>query len=323
MAAKKLPAEETAGQNTGAEFDVLVVGDLNADLVLTGDVVPAFGQAEKLVDDARLTIGSSAGIFACGAARLGLRTALAGVAGADEFGAYMRRALTDRGVDTAGLIVDPALKTGLSVILSRGSDRAILTFAGSITRLKLEHLDMARLGSARHLHLAAYFLLAALRPDVPRLFAAAHAAGLSTSLDTNYDPAQRWDGGLDEVLRHTDVFLPNEVEAAAITGQADPRRALETLARRVPTVALKLGAAGALAQQGADAASAPALPGAVVDSTGAGDSFDAGFLRGWLDGWPLERCLRLACACGSLSTRAAGGTDGQPTLAEACEAAGL
>ncbi len=306
----------------GAEFDVLVAGDLNADLVLTGDVVPAFGQAEKLVEDASLTIGSSAGIFACGAARLGLRTALAGVTGADEFGGYMRRALEARGVDTSAVVVDPGLKTGLSVILSRGGDRAILTYAGSITRLRLEHLDLARLGRARHLHLAAYFLLEALRPDVPRLFAAARAAGLTTSLDTNYDPARRWDGGLDEVLRHTDLFLPNEVEAGAITGEAEPRAALDALARRVPTVALKLGAAGALAQQGTELASAPALPGDVVDTTGAGDSFDAGFLRGWLDGWPLERCLRLACACGSLSTRAAGGTAGQPTLAEAREAAG-
>ncbi len=307
----------------GAEFDVLVVGDLNADLVLSGDVAPAFGQAEKLVEDASLTIGSSAGIFACGAARLGLRTALAGVAGADEFGDFMRRALEGRGVDTSAVVVDPRLKTGLSVILSRGGDRAILTYAGSIKRLSLEHLDLAQLGRARHLHLAAYFLLDALRPDVPRLFAAARAAGLTTSLDTNYDPAQRWDGELEEVLRHTDVFLPNEVEASAITGEAEPRAALDALARRLPTVALKLGAEGALARRGTDVASTAALPGAVVDTTGAGDSFDAGFLRGWLDGWPLERCLRLACACGSLCTRAAGGTTGQPTLDEAREAAGV
>ncbi len=306
-----------------AEFDVLVVGDLNADLVLSGDVAPAFGQAEKLVEDASLTIGSSAGIFACGAARLGLRTALAGVAGADEFGNYMRRALEGRGVDTSAVVVDPGLKTGLSVILSRGGDRAILTYAGSITRLRLEHLDLARLGRARHLHLAAYFLLDALRPDVPRLLAAARAAGLTTSVDTNYDPAQRWDGGLEEVLRHTDLFLPNEVEAGAITGMTEPRAALDALARRVPTVALKLGPQGALARRGTEMASAAALPGAVVDTTGAGDSFDAGFLRGWLDGWPLERCLRLACACGSLCTRAAGGTTGQPTLDEAREAAGV
>lgn len=305
------------------DFDLLVLGDLNPDLVLTGDAAPAFGQKEKLIDDAALAVGSSAGIFACGAARLGLRTAFLGVVGDDEFGAFMRRALDGRGVDTRGLAVDPALKTGLSVILSRGDDRAILTYAGSIAALRLEHLDLALLPRARHLHLASYFLLDGLRPSVPRLFDAARASGLTTSLDTNYDPSERWDGGLSEVLARTDVFFPNATEARAITGAPDPQAALAALARAVPTVALKLGAAGGLARCGAETVRAPSLPGRVVDTTGAGDSFDAGFLAGWLRRLPLEHCLRLACACGSLSTRAPGGVAGQATLAEAQEAAGL
>lgn len=299
------------------DLDIVAVGDLNPDLVLTGVATPAFSQVEQLVDDARLTIGSSAGIFACGAARLGLRTAFSGFVGADPFGDFMRAALAARGVDTSRVAVTDQVTTALSVILSRSDDRAILTYLGTIGALRREHLDNDLLAQTRHLHLGSYFLLDGLRPAVPALFQAMRARGGTVSLDTNYDPAARWDGGLWETLAHVDVFLPNATEARAITSEADPQVALARLAQVVPTVAVKLGRQGAIARQGDEIATAPAYAGTVVDTTGAGDSFDAGFIYGWLNGWPLDRTLRLACACGSLSTRAIGGVPGQATLAEA------
>jgi sugar/nucleoside kinase (ribokinase family) len=303
---------------SAAEFDVLVVGELNADLILSGEVTPAFGQVERLVEDATLTVGSSSAIAACAMARLGLRVAFAGLVGDDEFGRFMRGALAARGVDVAAVRVDRAVKTGLSVILSRGEDRAILTYPGSIAALRREHLDLGMLDRARHLHLGSYFLLDGLRPAIPALFAAARARGLTVSLDTNYDPAERWEG-LDAVLPHVDVLLPNEAELLAMSGAADVEAGLARLAERVPLVAVKRGGAGALARRGGEvvAAAAPAV--AVVDTTGAGDSFDAGLLWGLLAGWELPRALRLACVCGALSTRAAGGTAAQPTLDEALE----
>ncbi|MBS1965268.1 MAG: sugar kinase [Chloroflexi bacterium SZAS-1] len=298
-------------------FDLLVVGEINPDLILRGDVTPAFGQVEKLVDDATLTIGSSSVIFACGAARLGLRVAFAGVVGDDVFGQFMVSQMLARGIDTSAIVLEPSLHTGLSVILSRATDRAILTFAGSIAALRYEQIDLAMLDRARHLHLGAFFMLDALRPDVPRLFNEARQRGLTTSLDTNYDPTERWDGGLRQVLPLVDVFLPNEAELCAIGGSPDPDAALAALAQQVPIVAAKLGSYGGVARRGSTIAHAPALPVAVVDTTGAGDTFDAGFIYGFLHGWELAATLRLACACGSLSTRAAGGTAAQPTLAEA------
>lgn len=298
-------------------FDLLVVGEINPDLILRGDVTPAFGQVEKLVDDATLTIGSSSVIFACGAARLGLRVAFAGVVGDDVFGQFMVSQMLARGIDTSAIVLEPSLHTGLSVILSRATDRAILTFAGSIAALRYEQIDLAMLDRARHLHLGAFFMLDALRPDVPRLFNEARQRGLTTSLDTNYDPTERWDGGLRQVLPLVDVFLPNEAELCAIGGSPDPDAALAALAQQVPIVAAKLGSQGGVARRGSTIAHAPALPVAVVDTTGAGDTFDAGFIYGFLHGWELAATLRLACACGSLSTRAAGGTAAQPTLAEA------
>lgn len=299
------------------EFDVLVVGELNVDLILTGDVTPAFGQAEKLVEDATLTLGSSSAIFACGAARLGLRVAFIGKVGDDDFGRVVLRSLQERGVDTSGVVVDSTIKTGLSVILSRPDDRAILTHLGSIAALRYGEIDRTLLPRARHLHLGSYYLLDALLPDIPNLFEAAHAEGLTTSLDTNYDPTEAWNGGLADVLAHTDLFIPNETELHAIAREPDLHIALAKLAQHCPLIAVKLGPEGAIGRQGETVARGEPLTVEVVDTTGAGDSFDAGFVYGCLAGWELPRALRLGCVCGSLSTRAAGGITAQATLAEA------
>ena len=297
--------------------DVVVVGELNADLILTGEVSPVFGQAEKLVDDATLTLGSSSAIFACGLARLGLRVAFVGKIGDDEFGRFVKRALEARGVYTGGVIIDSGVKTGLSVILSRGNDRAILTHLGSIAALRYQEINPDLFNQARHLHLGSYFLLNALKPDIPRLFDMVRARGLTVSLDTNYDPAGAWNDGLGQVLTRTDVFLPNETELRAISGVSGLETGLRVLADRGLLVAAKLGPQGAIARYRNKTVRAGSIPVDVVDTTGAGDSFDAGFVYGYLAGWELERTLRLACVGGALSTRAAGGTDAQPTLAEA------
>lgn len=302
-------------------FDLLVIGEINPDLVVRGaDVVPAFGQKEKLVDAADLTIGSSSAIMASAAARLGLRTAFVGVVGDDPFGRFMLDAMAASGIDVDHCVIDPSLTTGMSVILSQGADRAILTHIGAISALTADRIDPSLLSDARHVHVGGYFLLDDLRPDLAGLFREANRAGLTTSLDTNWDPRDAWDGGLTAVLRHTDLIMPNAAEAERISRKADLEEALDDLAGRVKTVAVKLGADGGRALRGDERAAASALEVEVVDTTGAGDTFDAGFLYGYLHGWPLQESLRLACACGSLSTRAAGGTKAQPTLQEAVEA---
>ncbi|VAW41449.1 Ribokinase [hydrothermal vent metagenome] len=305
-------------------FDLLVIGEINPDLIIQGsDVVPAFGQAEKLVEEATLTIGSSSVIMACGAARLGLKVAFIGLIGEDEFGRFMLRGMQQRGIDTSACVVDPTVQTGMSVILSGTTDRAILTYPGAIPLLKREQingLSPRRSGSriltqARHLHVGGYFLLDNLRPDLPTLFAAAKQHDMSTSLDTNWDPRERWD--VAAMFPHCDLFLPNEEEVLHITQQADFAAGLDDLAAQIPTLAVKMGAKGGMAKQGETAVTSPPLKVNVIDTTGAGDSFDAGFIYGYLHSWTLQKSLHLATACGSLSTRAAGGTSAQPALAEA------
>lgn len=300
-----------------AAFDLVVLGDCNPDLLVTGAVEPEFGQVERIVDDARLVIGGSAAITACGAARLGLRTALIGVVGDDFLGRFMREAVADFGVDVSGVVVDRDRPTGISVVLVRGEDRAILTALGTIPELSADVLDRAVLREARHVHFSSYFLQHALRQEVPGLLSAARSAGATASVDPNWDPREKWDGGLLETLGDVDVLFANAEEVRRITGNDDVEAAARTLAEHGPHVVVKLGADGALAVRGTEVIRAPALRVEVDDTVGAGDSFDAGFLAGFLSGQPLEAALAFACACGSLSTRAAGGTAAQPTLGEA------
>ncbi len=287
-------------------IDLLVVGDCNPDLLLSGgDVVPEFGQREKLVGEARLVVGGSAAIMACGAARLGLDTCFVGAVGDDLFGRFMLDALAERGIDVSGCMIEPGTPTGLTVALLQEDDRAMLTSPGTIRSLVSDQIDRSLLRNARHLHVASYFLLDGLRPGLPGLVAEAHAAGLTVSLDPQGDPAGVWGCGLAELLPALDVLFVNEQEHSGLDTSG------------CPLVVVKRGSRGASAHTAAGTieVSAPAVH--VVDATGAGDSFDAGFLAGWLRGLPLDQALGLGCACGALSATGLGGTAAQPTLDQA------
>jgi sugar/nucleoside kinase (ribokinase family) len=305
---------------TARPLDLVVIGELNPDAIVAGEAIePAFGQ-ELLADAGTLALGGSGGIVSSGAARLGLRVAHVGVVGDDAAGRFVMEELGVRGVDLAWCRVDPSVPTGITVALSRGDDRAMLTAPGAIAALRLEDVPAAAPTRARHVHISSFYLQDGLRGGVADLLASARAAGATTSLDCGWDPLDEWGAGLAAALAETDVFFPNAAEACRITGSDDPEGALERLAARVPAVAVKLGERGAIASSESERAAATPPPVIAVDATGAGDSFAAGFLRGLLDGRPLTETLSLAVACGALSTRALGGVDAQPTLEEALAA---
>jgi ribokinase len=310
-----------------APMDVLVVGDANPDLVLAGDTVPRFGQAEQLLDSADLVLGGSAAIMACGLAQLGVATGLAAVVGRDAFGDLVLARLVDRGVDAGPVLRDPEHPTGLSVILRSGTadggDRAILTLPGTLPMLRAAHVrEVVEARRPRHVHVASYFLQPTLAAELPGLLSWLRARGVTASLDTNWDPAERW-SGLDEVLGLVDVFLPNEAEVVAVAralgGRTDdPGAAAEALARSGARVVVKQGARGALSV-GPDGARVrvDAVPVEPVDTTGAGDSFDAGYVAALVAGVDDEAArLRWAAVAGALSTRGSGGTASQATRAD-------
>lgn len=298
--------------------DVLVLGDANPDLVLRGDVVPRFGQAEQLLDAADLTLGGSGAIAACGLARLGLDVALVAAVGTDAFGELTLDHLRTAGVDVRHVVRRDEVPTGLSVILS-GEDRAILTLPGAIPTLGPD--DVPDLAGARHVHAASPYLVTALRPALPALLGAARSAGATTSLDTNDDPARSW-ADLRALLGAADVALPNEGEllawAAALGGEpvADWAAAAALVAALGPAVVVKRGGDGGavVTPDGAlEQAPEPVRP---LDTTGAGDSFDAGYVAALVTGHDPVDALRWAVAAGTAATQRAGGTGRQVTRAE-------
>jgi ribokinase len=297
-------------------LDVCSVADLCADLLLAGDVVPRFHQVEQLIDDYALEVGGSATIFASQFARLGGRAGLIGAVGDDALGRFLDEKLATLGVDVSRIRRRADLKTGLGVSLVKpDGDRAMLTYLGSIHAAQPEDLTEELLSSCRHWHLASLFLLDPLRRQWRSWLERCRAAGRTTSLDTNWDPEERWEG-VAELLPLVDVFLPNEAEALAITGARDVDAAGEQLAAQGALIVIKLGREGAMAFQGrrrwSIAAVAPGeQPPRIVDTVGAGDNFDAGFLRAWLLGRDVEACLSLATRCARASLAAAGGIDGQ------------
>ena len=306
------------------DIDILVIGEINPDIVVSDpDPVPVFGEVERIVRSIRMTVGSSSAIFACGAARLELRVAFCGMVGDDAFGRFMLDQMAERGIDVSTCSIDGTLPTGATVIMTSGTDRAMLTAMGSIGALDVGAIPDSLVGRARHLHTGAFYLQEASRDAMPAFFAAARDRGLTTSFDTNWDPSDRWDGGVAAMLRAADVFFPNAAEARRISGIDDVDAAARALAAQGgvgradggPIVAVKLGAAGALAcRADGQIVRVPAMEIETTDTTGAGDSFNAGFLRAWLDGGDLAESLALGAVCGALSTRGSGGVDGQATL---------
>jgi sugar/nucleoside kinase (ribokinase family) len=306
-----------------AKLDLLVVGDCNPDvLALSVNVTPDFGQREKLVDSISLVVGGSAAITAVAAARLGLRVALAAAIGADAAGDFMLGQLAAERVDTGAIVIRPGEATGMTIALSRGSDRAILTATGAMTSLTADDVPSGLVRLVRHVHVSSYFLLEqSLGPGLATLFAAAHAGGASTSIDTNWDPAGGWGGEqLRAVLAHTDVLLPNEEEAKLLSGASTVRDSMRVLSAAGPKVVVKLGRRGATCMNGPQLQRThppSGLTGEFVDATGAGDCFNAGVIAGLLTGMCLPAAVGLGCATGSASTRGAGGTAAAPDLSAA------
>lgn len=296
---------------------IAIIGELNLDLIVTGAPGLPEPGVEKIVQGMQLTLGSSSAITAAQFARLGDDVLFLSKVGGDDFGKRCLAFLEELGVATEGVLVDPALPTGLTISIALDGERAQLTQLGCIEELRWVDLDLSRLRGRRHLHISSFFLQRGLRPDVGRIFSRARELGLTTSFDTGWPHQRENNGDLAQVWPHLDVLLPNQAEAQLITGCDSVEKSLAVLGERVPTVAVKLGQRGAIARRQGETVHRPAFAIEVVDTTGAGDSFNAGFLHGYVAGWPLASCLDLGNACGALSTRAPGGTTSQATLDEA------
>ncbi len=306
------------------QYDVLVFGDICVDLILSGgDVVPEFEQKEKLIDEYSMEMGGSTTIFACQAAKLGLKTVVVGIAGKDQFGDLVCKTLQESGVALTHIRRSDVVKTGLTVAIRKGDDRAMLTYIGTIDELDVPDIDETLLDTVRHLHIGSYYLMKKLQPHYITYIHRLKQNGATISLDTNWDPEEEWDSGVWDIIPLVDMIFPNENEAMALTGESTAEKAIAKLCEYVPLVAVKNGKDGAVLHASGQVYNVPAIEVSKIDAVGAGDSFDAGFVFGFLSGMDMEMSTRVGCICGSLNTRAAGGTKGQPRLEEMIKYLGI
>ena len=289
--------------------EVCVVGELNLDLILYGLPKELVLDREELANGLAFTLGSSSAIFAHNLATLGTKVGFISKTGEDALGKMALERLAAAGVETTRVRQGGKTPTGLTVILAYPVHRHILTYPGTMFEMQYSDIDMNYVLQARHLHLSSYFLHRALRPRILELFRQAKEKGLSTSLDTNDDPENKWGSDLLQVLKYVDIFFPNDREAKKITKTEDLSKALNELAALTKVVVVKRGGGSAICRSGDEQWSFAPPKVKVVDEVGAGDSFAAGFVHQYLKKAKLEDCLAFANVVGAYSVTKEGGTE--------------
>jgi sugar/nucleoside kinase (ribokinase family) len=294
-------------------LDITIAGETNLDLVLYGLPEDISTEHEVLASGFNLTLGGSSSILAHNLAILGSRVGFASQVGADEMGEIACRRLAQAGLDTTHIVRKSGTGTGVTILLPHGSKRHILTYPGVMAEMTVTDLDLSYLTCARHFHLSSLFLQTALHPGLTQMFDALKQAGLTLSLDTNDDPSGNWSGILPTLLDKIDLLLPNEDEIKKIAGKPTLDEALDALATRVPLIVVKCGPRGALVQQqtphGLERDWVAPLVVDPIDTIGAGDSFNAGFLYAWLRGDAPLLAAAFGNVTGALSTLRPGGTE--------------
>jgi sugar/nucleoside kinase (ribokinase family) len=292
-----------------APFDVSVIGELNLDLILYGLPQSLTLEREHLATDLSITLGSSSAIFAHNLSYLGNRVGFSSCIGDDPFGDICVQRLSASGVDVSHIKKLRGKTTGLTVILPQRKERYILTYPGAMYEMTERELDQSFVFNSKHLHLSSYFLQKGIRPQLIHIFRKAKEAGLTTSLDTNDDPEDRWSGDIQLLLRYVDILLPNERELCKLAQVKDFEQAVESLSQKVRILVVKRGSQGAIARVGKEKFLAYPPVVDVVDPVGAGDAFDAGFVHQFIRGAKIEDCLKFANCAGALSVTRAGGTE--------------
>lgn len=293
---------------------ILVAGELNADLILSGlPSLPVLGR-ELLGTDFAMVLGSSPAITAARLAALGAddpsyAVGFVGLIGDDDMGRFVLRQLEAFGVNHEH-VRTADVPTGVTISLPYERDRALLTYAGAMAVFDGAAITPELLSRYTHLHVGSFFLQTRLQPHLARIFAQARELGVTTSLDVGWDPSEAWmrNPYLAPALAEVDDFLPNEDETVAL---ADDPEALKSQVRG--TLWVKRGGRGASAYTADGAVHTPAFTVVPVDTTGAGDAFNAGVIYARrVRGEPVESALRFASACGAVATLHIGGATAAP-----------
>ena len=294
----------------------LAIGDLNVDVIVTGAAqLPILGH-EIPCGDIRTVMGGAASIFACRLAQLGGKVDIFGKVGNDENGRIVLETFTSSGVGTDKVRVLDGMKTGITISLTYPENKALITYIAGIDTLTASDVKPELFNGYDHLHISSIYIIRRLLSSLPKIFAEAKRQGLITSLDTNADPSNKYEY-IDEILDYIDIFLPNDKEAKDITGSKNIRSALQSLSTKVPVVLIKCGEHGAIGKHNGGMIQVESISIKPVDTTGAGDSFNAGFIHHFIHKKKdFEASMQFANALGALSCLYIGGADRKITEAE-------
>jgi len=282
---------------------VLCLGRTYCDIIFTGlHEMPALGR-ERFADNVTIVAGGGAYITAAHLASLGRPAALLTRLGLDPLSQSLNTELEASGIDLSFVERSSDAGPQPTVALVKDGERAFVSKrAGGSRPATLEQALSA--DDVVHLHIAEFATL----KDTPEVIALARSFGLTISLDPSWDDELiRRDSDFFEICAGIDLLFPNLEEGKALTGESKDEAILQSLRERFPLVVLKRGERGAVASYGSTCASAEALRVNVVDTTGAGDAFNAGFLHAWLDTSDLERSLAAGIEAGGLAVQAPGG----------------
>lgn len=296
---------------------VVVLGDVFCDIIVRGVArLPDWGE-EVFGAEPVMCPGGVANV-AVGLARLGVPThLLARTRAEDTIGSVLVTELGRQpGLRVTWLRSAPS--TAITVALPHGGERAMVSYVPPADARPLAPLvSWEDLGRVSHVHLGGWNEGETLLEDQAAILAAARSRGLTASLDVSWQADEGLGGRIRALLRHVDLVLPNRAEACWITGASTVDQAVRRLAELVPTVVVKLGGDGAIAARDGTVERVPGHRVPVVDTTGAGDAFAAGFLHGFVRRWSLGRCLQLANVCGAISVGRIGSSTSVPTRREA------
>ena len=300
-------------QELRAVHDVLVIGDINPDLMMIDyNRIPSPGE-ETHASAAELALGGGAAICASGLSNLGMKVAIYGYVGNDTLGQLMTAELEKAGIETGFVTTTSHVGTGISVAFTNKAERAFMTFDGANGLLDVENVPDEVLCSARHIHVLCY------APDKHTkylsFFRRVRSLNRTVSFDLGYDDTEEWSAKVLDLAKIVDIFMPNDKEAMRYTRTGTPDAALRILSEIGNTVVIKRGKDGSIGSRNSVVERAEAFKVTSVDTTGAGDSFNSGFIYGWLNGNSLKECLLIGNAMGASSVQKYGGCAGVPDRA--------
>ncbi|HVZ80943.1 MAG TPA: carbohydrate kinase family protein [bacterium] len=295
-------------------FRVVCLGNVLVDvLVKPVDKLPPPGGLLS-VDHVEMALGGCASNTALGLSKLGVPTFLWGKVGTDHFSRFALDVLNKGGVDTKGMMRDPQVSTSATVVLvDSRARRSFLHSVAANDHIHRSDLKLSNLSAFSHLHIGGYFLFPKLDgKPMAQILSSAQQMGLTTSLDTAWDLKGRWMKALKPCLPHLDYFIPSEREVKMLLGYTDPVKAAKAFLRMgAKCVVIKQGEKGSfLKRQDGLEIQVPAYKTKVVDTTGAGDVFCAGFIKGLSLKWDLVRCMKLGNAAGAAAVSELGATKG-------------